>query len=91
MIVHAFEGVLCLNKPISMVCYKALCDVGQFYLLFNSLHLLVTCSLQMTDRTNKHYSTSEEEWGGAWRSIENLGSMDGAVIFDSWVKYGGNT
>ena len=37
MMVRAFQGVLCVNKPIYMVCYKALCDVGQFYLLFNSL------------------------------------------------------
>ena len=41
MMVRAFEGVSCVNKPIDMVCYKALCDVGQFYLLFSSLRLLV--------------------------------------------------
>ena len=41
MMVRTFEGVLCVNKPIDMVYYKALCDLGQFYLLFNSLRLLV--------------------------------------------------
>ena len=41
MMVHAFEEMLCVKKPIDMVCYKVLCDVGQFYLLFNSLRLLV--------------------------------------------------
>ena len=44
--VRAFEGVLCVNKPIDMVCYKALCDVGQFYLLFNSLRLLLYMQFQ---------------------------------------------
>ena len=30
MMVRAFQGVLCVNKPIYVACYKALCDVGQF-------------------------------------------------------------
>ena len=41
MMVRAFQGVLCVNKSIYMVCYKALCNVGQFYLLFNLLRLHV--------------------------------------------------
>ena len=41
MMVRAFQSVLCVNKPIYVVCYKELCDVGQFYLLLNSLRLLV--------------------------------------------------
>ena len=41
MMVRTFQGVLCGDTPIYMVCYKALCDISQFYLLFNSLRLLV--------------------------------------------------
>ena len=75
MMVRAFQGVLCVNKPIYMVCYKALCDVGQFYLFFILVRLHV-CSLQMTDRTNRHNSTNRGSMGG----IENLGEFDGGGI-----------
>ena len=37
MMVRPFQGVICVNEPIYKVCYKVLSDVGQFYLLFNSL------------------------------------------------------
>ena len=76
MMVRAFQDVLCVNKPNYMVCYTALCDVGQFAFQFAAtidtcLHAV--CSPQMADRTNRHNSTNGEEWGGAWGSIENLG------------------
>ena len=50
MIVRAFQGVLCVIKPIYMVWYKALCDVGQFCLLFNSPRLLVYMQLAVRKR-----------------------------------------
>ena len=67
MMVRAFQSVLCVNKPIYVVCYKELCDVGQFYLLFEfatTTCLHAVCSSQMTDRTNRHKSSNGEEWGG---------------------------
>ena len=39
MMVRAFQGVLCVNKPIFMVCYKALCDGGQLWLPERGSHI----------------------------------------------------